>query len=85
MGMGMGMFLCNANISLLLMALALGYLVLYFANREEKSLKNLGFIIGVVIIVFASLMIIGKIVQRVHNFGKCGGKMMMMPMQMMKN
>ena len=53
-----------ANIALFMIALALGYLVMYFANREEKDLRTLGFVIGIVIIVISSVSIIGKIVMR---------------------
>ena len=53
-----------ANIALFMIALALGYLVMYFANREEKNLRTLGFVIGIAIIVISSGAIIGKIVMR---------------------
>ena len=41
------------NDSLLLIALAMGYLVLYFAHREEKGMQFAGYIIGFTIIILA--------------------------------
>ena len=61
---GLVMVQSFANIALFMMALALGYLVLYFANREEKDLRTLGYVIGIVIIIISSVAIIGKIVTR---------------------
>ena len=50
----------GAGLSDLLVALALGYIVLYFANREEKNLRSIGFAIGTVIIALAALFIVAK-------------------------
>lgn len=50
----------GAGFSDLLVALALGYIVLYFANREEKNLRSIGFAIGTLIIALAVLTIVGK-------------------------
>ena len=41
-----------------LMALGIGYLVIYFAEREEKILRLAGYFIGVVIISFTTFYIV---------------------------
>ncbi|MDD5596002.1 MAG: hypothetical protein PHY94_07170 [Candidatus Omnitrophica bacterium] len=79
---GLVMVQSFANIALFMMALALGYLVLYFANREEKDLRTLGYVIGVVIIIISSVAIIGKIVTRAkfcNMMKKCQKAQMMRP------
>ncbi|MDD4900074.1 MAG: hypothetical protein PHT31_04205 [Candidatus Omnitrophica bacterium] len=79
---GLVMVQSFANIALFLIALALGYLVLYFANREEKDLRTLGIILGAVIIIISSVAIIGKIVMRAkvcQMMKKCQRSQMMRP------
>ena len=39
------------NDTLYLIALGIGYLVLYFARREEKRMQFIGYIIGAMIII----------------------------------
>ena len=63
---GLGMVQSFANIALFMIALALGYLVIYFANREEKKLRVLGLVIGFTIITISAVAIIGKIAMRAH-------------------
>jgi len=41
-----------------LMALGIGYLVIYFAEREEKILRLAGYFIGVVIVSFTTFYIV---------------------------
>jgi len=47
--------------ALLLIALGIGYIVLYFAKREEKSLQLIGYFIGSLIIVLACIYTIGNL------------------------
>lgn len=44
--------------SLLLMALGIGYLVLYFAKREDKMMKLAGYFVGAVIILLTTVTIL---------------------------
>lgn len=46
---------------LLLIALGVGYLVIYFAKREEKELRFFGIVIGGVIIVLSLCYFVGNI------------------------
>ena len=45
---------------LLLIAIGIGYIVLYFAKREEKGLQFLGYIIGALIIALATAYMLGN-------------------------
>lgn len=54
------LFFTNINDTLLLVALGIGYIVLYFAKREEKGLQLIGYIIGWVVIILASLYILSN-------------------------
>lgn len=54
----MGMFFSGATEGTLLIALSLGYLVCYFANREEKALKSIGLAIGTIVIILSGLFLI---------------------------
>jgi hypothetical protein len=47
--------------AILLIALGIGYVVLYFAKREEKVLQVVGYIVGSAIILLATLYLIGNI------------------------
>jgi len=42
----------------LLIALGIGYLVLYFAKREEKNLQILGYFLGTLIILYSIIFIV---------------------------
>ena len=46
---------------LLLIALGVGYIVIYFAKREEKGLQFVGIVIGGVIIVLSLCYFVGNI------------------------
>lgn len=46
---------------LLLIALGIGYLVIYFAKREEKELRFFGIVIGGVIIVLSLVYFLGNV------------------------
>jgi hypothetical protein len=48
------------NLALLLIALGTGYLVCLKANKEDKNLKVLGYIIGIFIIVTSILLTINS-------------------------
>ena len=50
--------------AILLVALGVGYVVLYLAKREEKSLQLMGYLIGGVIIVMAAVYILGSLFYR---------------------
>lgn len=83
--MMMQMFTGWETIGPLLIALSLGYMVLYFANREEKDLRTLGFLIGIVVIAISGLLIIGKGIHRykaAKQMANCQ-KMRHMPMQVL--
>lgn len=47
--------------ALLLIALGMGYFVLYFAKREEKILQAVGYVAGSLIILLASLYLLGSL------------------------
>lgn len=47
-------FIGTVNDALLLVALGIGYFVLYFAKREEKTLQLVGYAIGCIIITLAA-------------------------------
>jgi len=72
---------------MVLIALGVGYLVIYFAKREEKELQFVGYIIGGVIIVLAGVQLISniwfqaKFCGRAHAFKGMMQKRMM-PQQM---
>ncbi|MFA6216062.1 MAG: hypothetical protein WDL87_00190 [Candidatus Omnitrophota bacterium] len=52
-----GIEMSLANEAVLLVALALGYIVCYFANQEEKTMKQIGLAIGIFIIVLSFFLI----------------------------
>ena len=47
--------------AILLVSLGLGYVVCYFANQEEKQLKNVGIAIGTFIIVMSLVFLLGSV------------------------
>jgi hypothetical protein len=49
-----GAFLLIAN---LMIALCLGYVVVYFANQEEQSVRRVGMIIGTFVVTLSLLLI----------------------------
>jgi len=75
----------------LLIALALGYIVCYLANREEKKLRFLGYLVGVFIIIFCAVTIISNAFFSARMYGAmckmrkmgCMSKMGMMQHKMM--
>jgi len=72
------MMMCEMSSALLLIALASGYVVLYLANREEKAMHNIGFFIGVFVMAFSAVIILGNVVGGSRCAKMCGGKGMMM-------
>ena len=70
----------------LLIALGIGYIVLYFAKREEKDLQFLGYIIGTVVIVIAAVYLLSGILlqlYKVYPKSHCYGAKMQRMMQPM--
>jgi hypothetical protein len=66
--------------AILLVALGLGYIVCYLANREEKTLRSAGYLIGVFIIFVSAMFIINNIIFSVRlskRFGMPCQSMMM--------
>ena len=56
------MFHCQALYdTLLLISLGIGYLVLYFARREEKGPQIIGYVIGYTIIVLTLVYMLSNI------------------------
>ncbi len=83
----MGMLFCGGTEGTLLIALSLGYLVCYFANREEKTLRTVGLAIGVIVIAISSLFLIKNLALQAKMCAQKGQCEMMMPRHkmMMKN
>jgi hypothetical protein len=50
-----------ANEAILLVALALGYIVCYFANQEEKTMKQVGIAIGIFVIILSFFLIVNNL------------------------
>jgi len=48
--------------AILLVAMALGYIVCYLANREEKTLRLAGYLIGIFIILLSAMLIVNNLV-----------------------
>ncbi len=70
---------------ILLLALGAGYIVCYLANREEKTLRSLGMVIGGLIIAVSASMLFNNLLLTARMCGSGRGGMGMMPMhQMMK-
>lgn len=69
----------------LLLALGAGYLVLYFAKREERGLRILGLVIGTFILTVAAILILGQVIGKgsCPMMGKMGKMGKMMPMEQM--
>jgi hypothetical protein len=59
--MGMGMPLNSMSNAILLLALGVGYIVFYLANKEGKTMKLLGNVIGAFIIVVAGTLVLTNI------------------------
>lgn len=51
----------------LFIAMCLAYLVFYYAKREKKPIKEIGYVISAVVIVLSTLMILGKIAERIRS------------------
>ncbi len=69
---------------LTLIALGMGYIVLYFAKREEKIWRFSGLLAGGMIIGLATFyLVVSILLPRQSNYshckGGCQGKMMAMP------
>ena len=47
--------------ALLLIALGFGYIVLYFAKREEGPLQFIGYLVGSAIMILATLYLLGSL------------------------
>lgn len=75
MDMGMCMRL---NGTAALMALGLGYIVCYLANREEKNLRKVGYVIGIFMIITSCLLILAKAAWMVKGCSKMGPACSMM-------
>jgi len=58
----MFMSLTEINTTILLVVLGLGYIVCYLAEREEKTLRILGFGIGAFMIGFSLMIILSNAV-----------------------
>ena len=54
--------------ALLLIALGIGYLVFYFAKREEKIFRMTGYVIGLVIIFFTTFYMIINLLEQSQIF-----------------
>lgn len=70
--------------AVLLLALGLGYIVCYLANREERGLRAIGYLIGVFMIILSALLILNNLLLSARLCRKMGGmilphKMMMSP------
>lgn len=70
--------------ALLLIALALGYIVCALANKENKGLKLIGYIIGIIVMVMSAGLIIGKIKSSLPGCSRAKYPMMNMPMMQQK-
>lgn len=55
------MFIKGTEEAMVLIALGVGYFVLYFAKREEKTNRILGYIIGCGIVFFCCLLLLKNI------------------------
>lgn len=53
----LGMSFGGLTEAVLLVALGLGYIVCYLANREEKTLRTVGYCIGTFMMVLSALLI----------------------------
>lgn len=67
---------------ILLIALALGYVVCYFANREERTLRRVGFIVGVFVIALSLLLMLANLTLGVGACNKMNRGMMSQHMMM---
>jgi hypothetical protein len=75
-----GSIIANA---VLLVALALGYIVCYLANREEKSLRTGGYMVGVFIIIFSGILLVNNLLLSTRECMLMGKLGMMMPQHRM--
>ncbi len=70
--MGMGMMpISGMSNAILLLALGVGYIVFYLANKEGKTMKLLGNIIGAFIIVVAGTLVLTNILIGMTSMGVC--------------
>lgn len=67
------MFPGSITVAMLMITLALGYGVCFLAGREKKVLKNIGNIVGAIIILL-SLILIGRTI--IYSTKHCCGKKM---------
>jgi hypothetical protein len=71
--------------ALLLIGLGMGYIVLYFAKREEKGLQLLGYAIGTVIIILTLIYLFDNILTKFNTvYPKMGYNKGMMQQHMMR-
>jgi len=64
--MGMGMPFIGAGELIIVLVLGLGYIVLYFANKEKGGMKITGFIIGILIIVLSVIALISGLAMKMN-------------------
>lgn len=57
--------------AILLLALGVGYIVFYLANKEGKTMKLLGNVIGAFIIVVAGTLVLTNILVGMTSLGAC--------------
>ncbi len=63
-------------IAILMVGLAAGYVICSIANREKKPLKNIGYLIGAIIIILSITLIARSAIVavkkcRIHKMKKC--------------
>ncbi|MCX5714243.1 MAG: hypothetical protein NT033_05440 [Candidatus Omnitrophica bacterium] len=69
--MNMSMPLNSMSNAILLLALGVGYIVFYLANKEGKTMKLLGNVIGAFIIVVAGTLVLTNILVGMTSLGTC--------------
>jgi len=53
---------CLGGNAILMVSLGIGYLILYFAKREEKGLQALGYFLGTVIMLYSAIFILLNVI-----------------------
>jgi hypothetical protein len=48
--------------AILMVSLGIGYLILYFAKREEKGLQVLGYFLGTLILLYSAISILLNVI-----------------------
>ncbi len=70
--------------ALLLIAIGIGYIVIYFAKREEKELQFIGYAVGTLIIVLSFIFLIGNLWLQSKGCSGLGYKKAMMKQRLMQ-